>query len=213
MTDRSHTIVKICGITRLEDGLAAIGAGADWLGFIRWDGSPRHRPLNDCASLVRELRAKAERAFEAIGVYVDAEAALIREEVEAIGFDRVQLHGAETLEFAQSLPVPAIKAIKIRDAASIEAAEAYPGLDLLTDTADPLLPGGTGKSYDVQLLADLTARRRVIVAGGLSAANIGRVIEALHPHGVDVSSGVEDAPGIKNPREIEEFVRAVRAAQ
>ncbi len=210
----SPTLIKICGITRLEDGLSALGAGADWLGFIRYAKSKRHRPIEDCAEVVKRLRAEAEHPFKAVAVYVDAPQDVIRAEIDQAGFDRVQLHGAETMRVVQALAasVPVIKAIKISDADSLARADAFPGVDLLTDTEDPNLPGGTGRGYDVGLLEELAARRRVIVAGGLNVNNVGEVVRRLHPFGVDVSSGVEVSPGIKDPKTIREFIRAVREA-
>lgn len=205
------TIIKICGITRPEDGVAAIHAGADWLGFIRWPQSARYRPIDECAATLSEIRNSAPRNFQAVAVYVDETKATIRAEAEQAGFDRVQLHGAESMEFAQNLGLPVIKTIKIRDAASVAQADQFPGLTLLTDTADPALPGGTGKTYDPTLLQDLAGHREVIVAGGLTAENVAGVVEFLHPYGVDVSSGVETEPGIKDHEKIAAFVRSVRA--
>ena len=213
MENAYHAIVKICGIARVEDGLAALEAGADWLGFIRWEGSKRFRPLQECADLLGRIRAEAGRRFQAVGVYVDAPLDSIRREVDRAGFDRVQFHGDETMETIRQSPIPAIKAIKISDAESIARADDFPGVDLLTDTADPSLPGGTGRGYDVALLGDLARRRRVIVAGGLRPENVGEVVSQLRPFGVDVSSGVEQAPGIKDAEKVRAFVRAVREAE
>ena len=204
------TLIKICGITRVEDGVAAIDAGADWLGFIRWPASPRFRPIGSCADLLKAIRAEAAKPFEAVGVYVDAGAREIVSEIEAAGFDRVQLHGSEPVELLNALPVPAIKTIKVRDEASLAQADAYPDVDILTDTADPLMPGGTGRGYDVNLLIDLARRRRIIVAGGLNPDNVAEVIRTVSPYGVDVSSGVETSPGNKDRGKIERFIRAAR---
>lgn len=205
-------IIKICGLTRVEDGLAALEAGADWLGFVRWPNSPRFRALHDGADLVRAIRARATRPFQAVGVYVDAPRDLIRDELKAAGFDRVQLHGDEPMRLIDDLAVPAIKVIKIAGPHSIAQADAYPGVDLLTDTHDPALPGGTGRGYDISLLKDLVARRRVIVAGGLTPENVGDVVRFLHPYGVDVSSGVESSPGVKDHAKIARFIAAARGA-
>ncbi len=207
-----HPLVKICGITRLEDGLAALAAGADWLGFIRWARSPRWREVGETAELVRALRARAAGRFEAVGVWVDAERELIEREADAIGLDRIQLHGDETPELAGTLSRPVIKVLRVRDAASLRRAEDFPNVDLLADTFDPALPGGTGRGYDYELLRGLAARRRVIIAGGLNPATVGPVVAGLRPAGVDVSSGVESAPGIKDHERVREFITAVHAA-
>lgn len=211
MSPRTNPIVKICGITRVEDGVAAIGAGAEWLGFVRWAKSPRWRPVAEAAELISEIRERAPRPFEAIGVYVDATLEDIERDAAALGLDRVQLHGDESPEFAAALARPAIKVIRVRDAASLRRAEDFPGIDLLADTFDPALPGGTGRGYDYGLLRDLTARRRVLIAGGLTPETVGAVVASLAPLGVDVSSGVESAPGVKDHARIISFIQAARA--
>ena len=209
----NHTIVKICGVTRVEDGLAALTAGADWLGFIRWDGSKRFRPLEDCAATLQAIRAESGQAFQAVGVYVDATRESIESEIRVARFDRVQLHGAEPMALIESLGVPAIKTIKIADAASVALAEQYPGVDLLTDTPDAVLPGGTGRGYDRRLLESLVKQRRVVVSGGLTPEDVGEVVGRLRPYGVDVSSGVEISPGVKDRAKIDAFLQAVRGAE
>ena len=211
-TTPSPFLIKICGITRLEDGLAALEAGADWLGFIRWPRSARYLPLDLLIDLINNLKSRAPRPFEAVGVYVNAARETIEREASAAGLGRIQLHGDETLGFARALGRPALKALRIRDAGSIRAADDFEGLDLLADAFDPALPGGTGLSYDYALLRELTARRRVLIAGGLTADNVGGVIRALRPWGVDVSSGVESAPGVKDPLKVREFINAARQA-
>ena len=206
-----NTIIKICGITRAEDGQAAIEAGADWLGFIRWPGSVRFRPLEQCADILATIRANTPREFVAVGVYVDPTQRLVEEEFRKAGLDRVQLHGDESLALILALGLPAIKTIKISDRSSVDRAEAYPGIDLLADTADDVLHGGTGRTYDLAFLGDLADRRRIIVAGGLRPDNVAEVLERVRPFGVDVSSGVESSPGIKDHEKVAGFVAAVRA--
>jgi len=207
-----RVIVKVCGITRAEDGLCALEAGADWLGFIRWPGSPRYRSLESCSETLREIRARCARPFEVVGVYVDASADDIKAEVEQIGFDRAQLHGDERPDFIAALPVPVIKVIKIAGPESVDQAAEYPETLILTDTAHPRLVGGTGESYDAGILEGLVRERPVIVAGGLTPENVGNVVRDLAPFGIDVSSGVEQSPGLKDSRKIKDFVSAVRDA-
>jgi phosphoribosylanthranilate isomerase len=108
------------------------------------------------------------------------------------------------------MPVPVIKAIRISDAASIAQADAYPGVDLLADAADPVLPGGTGRRYDENLVAGLARRRRVIVAGGLNPDNVAEVVRRVRPWGVDVAGGVESSPGLKDHARVARFVAAAR---
>lgn len=205
------TLVKICGITRPDDGVAALEAGADWLGFIRWDRSPRYRPLSDLAATLAEIRARAPRPFQAVGVYVDAPRDLIQKELEAAGLDRIQFHGSEPADALAGWAVPVLKAIRVRDAVSLAVADEYPDLDLLTDTYDPVLPGGVGRAYDPRLVAELVARRRTLVAGGLTPENVAGVTAFLRPWGVDVSGGVEVSPGVKDHAKIEAFIQAARS--
>lgn len=209
----SPLIVKICGITSVADGLAALAAGADWLGFVRWPKSKRFVEHEKAAELVRELRAQATAPFAAIGVYVDADRGTIEDDIAALGLDRIQLHGNESADFARALPLPALKAIRVRDRtlAAVLAAD-YPDIDLLADAFDPSLPGGAGMPYDYGILSELTRKRRVIVAGGLHPGNVGDMVELLRPWGVDVSSGVESAPGRKDPARIRAFIDAARRA-
>ena len=207
--DAYFPLIKICGVTRVEDGLVALAAGADWLGFVRWPGSPRFQPLEACIALLTELRERSARPFEAVGVYVDATRDRIEDECRRSGLDRVQLHGQESIELARSLSRPVIKALRIRGAESIHEAERYPGLDLLTDAFDAARHGGTGKGYDYALLRDLIRRRRVMIAGGLHAGNVGAVVSRLRPWGVDVSSAVESSPGLKDPPKIRAFIDAI----
>lgn len=211
MTAR-RTIVKICGITRTRDAVTALEAGADWLGFIRWPGSPRWRPVSECVRVIEEARDRAGRDFLAVGVYVNPELEEFFEDVDRAGIDCIQFHGDERPEFVRTMQLPVIKTLRVRDAGSLRLADAYPDVTLLADTFHPVLPGGTGQAYDPALLTDLVAHRRVIVAGGLNAANVAGVVRFLRPYGVDVSSGVEVSPGIKDGQKIADFVRAVREA-
>ncbi len=210
MNSQPPTLIKICGITRAEDGLAALRAGADWLGFIRWPGSPRYREAEDCLQTIEAIREQADRPFEAVGVYVNPSPIEIYEDAMVAGVDRAQMHGDEAPDFVRRLPLPVIKTIRVRDEASLRLADEYPELTLLTDTHDPVLPGGTGRTYDPALLVNLVKQRRVLVAGGLASDNVAGVVRFLRPFGVDVSTGVEISPGIKDPQKIADFVAAVR---
>lgn len=206
-------IVKVCAITRVEDGLAALQAGADWLGFIRWPKSKRYRMTEEAVATLAALRRQAPRPFEAVGVYVDPTRELLDEEVPRLGLDRVQLHGDESPDFVKSLPWPVLKALRPRDAHVLRRlAETYAEFPLLVDAFDPEQPGGTGRTWDYAMLQELVAQRAVIVAGGLHPGNVGDIVKRLRPWGVDVASGVESEPGIKDPDLVKRFVEAARLA-
>jgi phosphoribosylanthranilate isomerase len=209
----SPLIIKVCGITRPEDGLAALAFGADWLGFIRWPKSPRYLPLEDCAQLVHHLRERATKPFEAVAVYVDASRDLIEREIKAIGLDRIQLHGQEPAELAAALSRPAIKALRVRDAASLARAGEYPAMDLMVDAWVAGNPGGTGQTFDWEVAcAAKECGRPLILAGGLTPENVAEAVRRVRPYAVDVSSGVESAPGRKDAERVRVFLDAVQWA-
>jgi phosphoribosylanthranilate isomerase len=210
------TGVKICGLTRLEDALVALDAGADAIGFILAAGSPRRLEPSEAGTLLARVRAASARPFEAVAVLGGYDAPAARRALEG-GFDRVQLVGEEprpalfdALAALGPLAARAYGAVRVKDAASLEGLEhAHCGAVLL-DTYRPGALGGTGHSFDWQLAAPLAAKRRVVLAGGLTPANVAQAIAVVHPWRVDVASGVEDAPGIKSAEKIRAFVKAVR---
>lgn len=201
----SKPLIKICGITRVADGVRALECGAKLLGFIRFPKSPRYRSMEDCVSVLQEIRAATQKPFEAVGVYVDAPVALMHKEQEMAQFERIQLHGSETMQIARMLPVPVIKALKVTGSDILVQADQYPDCDLLTDAPDSVHHGGTGKTYDLGAIEALVRQRRVFVAGGVTAENVGEIVMRLHPYGLDISSGVETAPGIKDHARMTRF--------
>jgi phosphoribosylanthranilate isomerase len=211
--------IKICGLTRLGDARAALDAGADALGFVFAESSPRRLAPEDAAGLLAGVRAQATRAFEAVAVLGDYDTALARRALCELGFDRVQMTGfaaapGEALLAALAELGPLAGrvwgAIRVRDAASLEAVGDAPCEAFVLDAwrADAL--GGTGHAFDWTLATGFAARRRVLLAGGLTPANVGEAIRVVRPWRVDVASGVEDAPGIKNAERIRAFVEAAR---
>ena len=210
---RLREVVKICGITREEDLLAAAEAGADAVGFNLWPGSKRHVDLETC----RELVAAAPPGLACVGVFVDADYETLREAVTVAGLTWVQLHGdeeADLVDDVRALGVTVIKAVSPADATAAEAAvETFGAADaLLVDAGAPGAPGGTGRRADWPLARELAGRGPVILAGGLTPDSVADAIRAVAPAGVDVASGVESAPGIKDPAAVAAFVRAARAA-
>jgi tryptophan synthase beta subunit len=198
-------LVKICGLTRLADAEVALEAGADALGMIFVEGTPR----SVSEAVAREISARAAGRALRVGVFRDAPAARVRELVERVGLDAVQLHGDESPQYAAELGVPVIKTLAADDRVGAAAAR-YPGLDLLLDHP---AGGGSGRSWDFARARALVAcGRRVWLAGGLGPDNVGAAARAARPHAVDACSSMESAPGVKDARRIRAFVRAAREA-
>jgi phosphoribosylanthranilate isomerase len=189
-------LVKICGITRLEDGQTAVRYGASALGFICWPGSPRFVT----ADRVRAIVAALPRSITTVGVFVNQEASHINAVAREAGLSAVQLHGDETPAFAADIALPVIKSLAIGACeADLPTADAWPNdVLLLADSRDPVRRGGTGVIVDWTAAAVLAARRRLLLAGGLTPDNVADAIAHVQPFGVDVSSGVEASPGIKD---------------
>lgn len=194
--------VKICGITRREDAIAAAEMGADAVGFIFWPGSPRFiDPYR-----ARAIASALPRLVGTVGVFVDQPAEYVTGVANLLRLYAVQLHGSETPQFAASLGRPVIKSMS----PSADAREEWPAnVTLLLDAHDPAKKGGTGTPVDWNLAADIAARRHVLLAGGLNPENVGEAIGRVRPFGVDVSSGVEESPGIKNHERLAALFRAI----
>lgn len=183
--------VKICGITRADDADAAVAAGADAVGFVFWADSPR---------FVDPYRARAIAAtlppfVTPVGVFVNQSAAYVMAVVSLVRLGAVQLHGDEGEAYARSLQVPVIKAVT----PASPGASAWPRRHLLlVDADDPVHRGGTGRTTDWDRAAALAAERPILLAGGLTPANVADAIVRVRPFGIDVSSGVERSPGVKD---------------
>jgi phosphoribosylanthranilate isomerase len=200
-------VLKICGITRLPDALHATQQGATALGFVFWPRSPRYVAPERAAEITAALPA----AVTKVGVFVNEPADRIRTIVAAAHLDVVQLHGDEQPLDGAVLDCPLFRSATIDDAEEIMAV--WPvGTPLLLDAADRDRRGGTGTTVDWSRAAALARRRRIILAGGLSPENVSDAIAAVNPYGVDVSSGVEDAPGVKNGAKVTRFLANARAA-
>lgn len=201
--------MKVCGITRLEDALAAVELGAAALGFVCWKGSPRCLDREALRAIVQALPP----FVLTVGVFVDQPVDEMIATARFAGLHVVQLHGAEDPGTYAGMDVPVIKSISVTDKGFSIDPDAYPPtVTILLDAHDPVRKGGTGQTIDWSMAALLAARRRVILAGGLSASNVGEAIARVRPYAVDVSSGVERAPGIKDPEKLERFVFAVNEA-
>lgn len=209
--------VKICGLKTAEAMGAALDAGADYVGLIFFPKSPRHVTPGEASQLRKLARGRAK----AVAVTVDAPDSVLDEIVQLVRPDALQLHGSELPDRVAAVrarfALPVIKALPIRDRADLAAIPLYKNVAdrLLFDAKPPNnaeVPGGRGESFDWNLLADLDPDIDYMLSGGLHAGNIARALSILSPRGIDVSSGVESAPGIKSPRRISEFFAALAAA-
>ncbi|MEP7027815.1 MAG: phosphoribosylanthranilate isomerase [Candidatus Eisenbacteria bacterium] len=211
--------VKICGLTRLEDALVALDAGAEALGFVLAANSPRTLTPAAARALVGAVRAHAARPFEAVAVLGAYEAGPVRRALSELGFDRAQIVGRDaapqaalvaTLAELGALAGRTWGGIRVKDGASLEGIDDAPCEAFVLDAHAQGALGGTGHAFDWALAAPFAARRRVVLAGGLTADNVASAIRVVRPWRVDVSSGVEDTPGIKSAVKIRAFMEAAR---
>lgn len=197
--------VKICGITNLKDALAAAKWGADALGFI-FAPSPRRITPQQAASIIAELPPFISK----VGVFVDSELQEIRETMAICGLDLAQLHGLESPEYCQALSSRAIKSFRVKDESVLELLNQYKVKAFLLDNYDAILKGGTGKIFDWNIARKAAQDRLVILSGGLTAANVRQAINKVKPYAVDVSSGVESSPGVKDHSLLQSFLEVVK---
>jgi len=208
--------IKICGLKSDEAVAAALESGASHIGFIFFEKSPRHILIEAAARLREVARGKAL----AVAVTVDADDATLDAIVSGMKPDILQLHGHETADRIRELKsrhgLPVIKALSIREASDLDLIKTYLGVAdrFLLDAKPPAgadLPGGNGVAFDWTILTSLDANVDYMLSGGVNAGNIASALRLARPSGVDVSSGVENAPGEKDPEKIRAFFRAVRA--
>lgn len=204
----SRTRIKICGITREADLDAAVDAGADALGFVFYPPSPRHLDLRRAAALVGRVPPFVTR----VGLFVNPDIGVLADTLAAVNLDLIQFHGDESPAFCERLGHPYLKVARMRPGIDLlEFAGAYSSArGLLLDSYVDAF-GGTGRGFDWSLVPK-ELPLPVVVAGGLTADNVGSAIRQIHPFGVDVSSGVEAAKGIKDAAKIAAFIAAVNNA-
>jgi phosphoribosylanthranilate isomerase len=201
--------VKICGITNVEDALAAAEVGADALGFVFYEASPRWVSPETAATIIRQLPPFVIK----VGVFVDAPEDLVVSAMRQCGLNLLQFHGEETPEYCMQFGLMSMKAFRIRDAASLEALPDYPTAAWLLDAYSPAQPGGTGQSFNWDLAREAGQMGRpIFLAGGLTPENVVEAVHQARPYGVDVSSGVEAAPGKKDHAKVRAFIRAAKEA-
>lgn len=199
--------VKICGITRPEDAHAAVEAGADALGFVFYPPSPRYITPERAAPIIDELPP----FVTTVGLFVDVPLGTVHEIATRCRLDRIQLHGSEPPSFCSQVKLPVIKAFRIKNADSLTPLPDYRVSAYLLDAyVEGALPGGTGASFVWDLALRVKPYGPLILAGGLTPENVEEAIAQTHPYGVDVSSGVESAPGIKNHQKVRSFIRRVK---
>jgi phosphoribosylanthranilate isomerase len=199
--------LKICGLTRLEDARHAVRHGADALGFIFWREASRYIEPARAAEIITALPG----GVTIVGVFVNEPVDGIREVVAQTGISAVQLHGDEPPEYATALGWPVLRAVNV-EAAEQQCAAWPVNTTFLLDASDPVRRGGTGRLVDWDRAAVLARTRRIVLAGGLTESNVADAIVKVGPFGVDVSSGVEDAPGVKNPEKVARFLESARSA-
>lgn len=204
-----RTRIKICGITRVEDGLAAARAGADAIGLVFAEQSPRRIELERAAEITRALPP----FVAAVALFVNPTAAEVETVIRRIGPNLLQFHGEETADFCRSFATPWLKAVRVRPGTDLlQYATAYAGVrGLVLDAYSPVAHGGTGDAFDWSLIPP-SLPVPIVLAGGLHAGNVGAAIRRVRPWAVDVSSGVEATKGIKDAARLAAFIKEVEYA-
>jgi len=201
--------VKICGITRAEDAEAAVECGANAVGFIFWPQSPRCVDV----SLARDIVATLPREVTPVGVFVNQPADEVNRTAQQVGLGAVQLHGDEGANYVRVMSRPVIKAVALPSAMkSLAFASWMDDVRLLLDVHDPAKRGGTGRTIDWTLAAEIACERHIVLAGGLTPDNVSEAIARVQPFGVDVSSGVEARPGIKDHGRLKALFEAIHGS-
>ncbi|MCC6543022.1 MAG: phosphoribosylanthranilate isomerase [Nitrospirae bacterium] len=198
--------VKICGITNLEDALAAADAGADAIGFVFYPESPRFIDPGKARAIIARLPV----FITTVGIFVDESEELIRRVIREGGIQVLQFHGSESPILCTRFREKVIKAIRIKDEESIKEMQMYDVNTFLLDTKVDGTMGGTGKTFNWKYAEMAKEYGRIILSGGLNASNVGDAVRLIQPYGVDVSSGVEIRPGEKDHHKIIEFVREAK---
>ncbi len=225
----NQLFVKICGITRAQDAELAAGLGASALGFVFWPNSQRCVDVETAKAIAANVPANVLK----VGVFVDQPVEEVAGIMDEVGLDVAQLHGHESPEYCRELTVrlkaaptgverteaeatvgsafrrTVIKSVSMKDNGSVNIDDFDSDVVLLIDAHDPTRFGGTGKTVNWDSAREIAATRRTILAGGLNAANVKLAVRSVRPYGVDVSSGVESSPGVKDPTRLRTFFEAL----
>lgn len=202
------TKVKICGITREEDALKAAELGADFIGFIFVPDSAREMTAESAAAIAEKLRM-LPNAPKLVGVFVDASVETIRDTAQKVGLDLVQLHGTESDEDIEAIGLASVKAFRVGDA--LPDTTAHPSAEWhLFDTYEERRVGGTGRRFDWSLLAMYPRTKPFFLSGGLTPDNIAAAVSLVRPDAIDIASGVESEPGIKDHEKLERLFERIK---
>lgn len=198
--------VKICGITRVEDALAAVNAGADAIGLVFYTKSPRAVS----APQAKAITDKLSPFVTTVGLFVNAPVEDIQQVLAEVSLSLLQFHGDESAEFCQQFNKPYIKALRVREGMDINRiiGQYKSAVGILLDSYRPGIPGGTGETFNWQYIPE-NPSKPIILAGGLNASNVADAVRQVRPFAVDVSGGVEQTKGIKDPTKINAFIREV----
>lgn len=201
--------VKICGITNIENALEAVRAGADAIGLVFYEKSPRYVIVQKAVDICNALPP----FVSTVGLFVNAKDDLVREVITQVGIDLLQFHGEESPDYCKNFSRPYLKAIRVKPSTDlVQYATAYRGAKgLLLDAYVPGKPGGTGTTFDWKLIPE-DLPLPIVLSGGLDPENVKDAIRSVKPWAIDVSSGVEKAPGLKDATKIREFIKGVRDA-
>jgi phosphoribosylanthranilate isomerase len=201
------TLVKICGITRAEDAVVAAELGADFLGFVFHEKSPRAIAPDRAKAIVDTVRHRGPASPRFVGVFVDERPERVRAIVQQCGLDVVQFHGSESSDEVAAIGMTAIKALRV--GTSVPESDAYECEWLLFDSLVDGVAGGSGRSFGWELLERSRPARPFFLAGGLTPANVGAAVRQVRPAAIDLSSGVEESPGIKDHAKLRDLFRVL----
>ena len=209
MASEKQVKVKVCGMTSLKDALVAVEGGADAVGFIFYKKSPRSVTMKT----VREIVLELPPFVDTVGVFVDETAEQINKIADYCNLDIIQLHGDESPTFCKKIRRKVIKAFRIKDMQSVKKLSSFQVSGFLLDTFSENLHGGTGKVFDWNLALPAKKFGPVIMAGGLTPNNVQQAVRQIRPYGVDVCSGVESEPGIKDHKKVRAFLNNAKAGR
>jgi len=202
------TKVKICGITSLDDALMAVEAGADALGFVFFEKSPRYLSPEVAARIIESIPPMVQ----VVGLFVNAELDFVNRTADSCGLDIVQLHGDESPAYCRLVRRRVMKAFRVRGPESLVSLADYRVAAYLLDAYSPNAYGGTGESFDWDCAAAAKEQGAIVLAGGLNPGNIALAVAKVAPYAVDVSSGVESSPGCKDPEKVRRFIQEAKKA-